>query len=88
MLYQPLHDAGVCPHWVCPGAALAGAVLFSGTQKAHVPSLIFGSDSNFNFQLWMFGLVADLMAANRKLMEELQVRLRRLDADSSKKVRF
>jgi len=31
----------------------------------------------------MFGLVADLMAANRKLMER-QLRLRRLDVDSQK----
>jgi len=62
-------------------------LFFSGTQKARTEP-DFGSDSILiGFQLWMFGL-ADLMAANRKLMEELQVQLRRLDADSSKKVRF
>ncbi len=37
------------------------------------------------FQLWMFGLVADLMAANRQLAEEVQLRIRRLEADSKTK---
>lgn len=64
-------------------------LFFSGTPKAHVPSLILVEMLILiGFQLWMFSLVADLMAANRKLMEELQLRLRRLDADSPKKVRF
>jgi hypothetical protein len=36
------------------------------------------------FQLWMFGLVADLMAANRRLMEENRLRLRRLDMGSQR----
>jgi hypothetical protein len=34
------------------------------------------------FQLWMFGLVADLMAVNRKMLEDVQLRLRRLEVDS------
>jgi len=64
-------------------------LLFSGTQRAHVPSLILAAILILiGFQLWMFGLVADLMAANRKLLEELQLRLRRMDAKSPKKVRF
>ena len=64
-------------------------LFFSGTPKAHIPSLILVQILIvICLALWMFGLVADLMAANRKLMEELQLRLRRLDADSSKKVRF
>ena len=63
-------------------------LFFSGTPKAHIPSLILVQILIvICLALWMFGLVADLMAANCKL-EELQLRLRRLDADSPKKVRF
>lgn len=93
MLYQPLRFfmfLGSIPLTSGFVLGLRWLVLFfSGTQKAHVPSLILAAILILiGFQLWMFGLVADLMAANRKLMEELQLRLRRLDADSSKKVRF
>jgi glycosyltransferase involved in cell wall biosynthesis len=93
MLYQPLRFfmmLGCVPFTFGFVLGLRWLVLFfSGTQKAHVPSLILAAILILiGFQLWMFGLVADLMAANRKLMEELQLRLRRLDADSSKKVRF
>lgn len=54
--------------------------LIIGTERTRIPSLILTAILILiGFQLWMFGLIADLMAANRKLMEEIQQRLRRQD---------
>ena len=93
MIYQPLRFfmiLGSFPFTLGVFLGLRWLVLFlGGTSRTRVPSLILAAILILiGFQLWMFGLVADLMAANRKLMEELQLRLRRMDADSSKKVRF
>ncbi len=53
---------------------------FIGTERTRIPSLILAAILILiGFQLWMFGLVADLMAANRKLLEEIQLRMRRQD---------
>lgn len=53
---------------------------FAGTERTRIPSLILASILILmGFQLWILGLVADLLAANRKLMEEIQLRLRRKD---------
>jgi glycosyltransferase involved in cell wall biosynthesis len=55
-----------------------------GTERTRIPSLILASILILiGFQLWMLGLVADLMSVNRKLMEEVQVRLRRQDVEKS-----
>ncbi|MDJ0688682.1 MAG: glycosyltransferase family 2 protein [Xenococcaceae cyanobacterium MO_188.B32] len=46
--------------------------------KPRVPSLILAAILILiGVQLWIFGLVADLMAVNRKLLEDIQLRLRR-----------
>ncbi|MEM8780229.1 MAG: glycosyltransferase family 2 protein [Cyanobacteria bacterium P01_G01_bin.49] len=51
-------------------------------EKARVPSLILAAILILiGFQLWMFGLIADLMAVNRKLLEDIQLRLRRQDLE-------
>ena len=50
---------------------------WGGTEQTHLPSLILAAILLLiGFQLWMFGLVADLMAVNRRLLEDIQVRLR------------
>jgi glycosyltransferase involved in cell wall biosynthesis len=55
---------------------------FAGTERTRIPSLILAAILMLiGFQLWVLGLVADLLAANRKLMEEIQLRLRRQDVD-------
>ncbi len=60
-------------------------LFFAGTPKSHVPSLILAAILILiGFQLWMFGLVADLMAVNRKILEDIQLRLRRIEFDSHK----
>jgi glycosyltransferase involved in cell wall biosynthesis len=51
-----------------------------GTPRAHVPSLIAAAILMLaGTQLWVVGLVADLMAVNRKLLEDIQLRVRRTE---------
>jgi glycosyltransferase involved in cell wall biosynthesis len=53
--------------------------------KPRVPSLILATMLILiGFQLWILGLVADLMAVNRKLLEDIQLRLRREEFNSNK----
>ena len=52
----------------------------TGTTRSHVPSLILATILILiGFQLWLLGLVADLMAVNRKLLEDIQLKLRRME---------
>ncbi|AFZ44425.1 glycosyl transferase family 2 [Halothece sp. PCC 7418] len=82
MLYKPLRFfllAGSVPFSL--GFLLGVRWLFfffMGTERTRVPSLILTAILILiGFQLWMFGLIADLMAANRRLMEDIQVNLRK-----------
>ncbi|MEO1401564.1 MAG: glycosyltransferase family 2 protein [Cyanobacteria bacterium J06635_1] len=57
--------------------------LFEQTGRSHVPSLILSAILILiGFQLWVIGLVADLMSVNRKLLEDVQLRLRRAEIES------
>jgi glycosyltransferase involved in cell wall biosynthesis len=61
--------------------------LENGT-RSRAPSLILAAILILiGFQLWMFGLVADLMAVNRKVLEDIQLRLRRAELNSNQKER-
>jgi len=52
---------------------------FAGTPRSHVPSLILSAILLLmGFQLWILGLIADLLAVNRKLLEDNQLHFRRL----------
>ena len=56
---------------------------FAGTPRSHVPSLILSAILILiGSQLWVVGLLADLLAVNRKLLEEAQLRLRRAEIES------
>jgi glycosyltransferase involved in cell wall biosynthesis len=66
---------------------LLGAILsarwlwlyFGGTTRAHVPSLVAAAVLLLaGFQLIIVGLMADLLSVNRKLLEDIQLRMRRL----------
>ncbi len=51
-------------------------------DKSRVPSLILAAILILvGVQLWIFGLVADLMSVNRQLLEDIQLRLRRQESD-------
>ncbi|MBW4464084.1 MAG: glycosyltransferase family 2 protein [Pegethrix bostrychoides GSE-TBD4-15B] len=53
---------------------------FVDPTRSRTPSLILAAILILiGFQLWMFGLIADLMAANRRLLEENRLRLRRIE---------
>ena len=61
----------------------------SGTPRTHVPSLILASLLILiGVQLWVFGLVADLLGVNRKMLEDIQLRMRRVEFDSEKRDHF
>lgn len=48
--------------------------------RSRAPSLILAAILILiGFQLWLFGLIADLLAANRRLLEENRLRLRRME---------
>ncbi|MEM7792831.1 MAG: glycosyltransferase family 2 protein [Cyanobacteria bacterium P01_C01_bin.118] len=59
---------------------------FEQTGRSHVPSLIFSAILILvGVQCWIFGLIADLMSANRKLLEDIQLRLRRSEIEDHMK---
>lgn len=61
-------------------------LFFSGTTRTRIPSLILAAILIIiGVQLWLFGLVADLMAVNRKMLEEIQLRMRRAEIESQQK---
>lgn len=54
--------------------------------KPRVPSLILAAMLILiGVQLWIFGLIADLMGVNRQLLEDIQLRLRRQEYKSQEK---
>ena len=53
---------------------------FMGQGNGHVQSLVLGSTSIMvGVLIFVIGLLADLIAKNRKLLEDVQYRVRRLD---------
>jgi glycosyltransferase involved in cell wall biosynthesis len=59
---------------------------FSAGGKGHVQVLILGAVLMIiGFQVALIGLVADLISGNRKLLEELLYRMRKLDAPEPEK---
>lgn len=59
--------------------------LFMGQSGGHIQSLILASTLMLlGFQTFISGLQADLISSNRKLLEDIQERVRRLDYDHDK----
>lgn len=90
MLYQPLRFFMLLGSVPLGLGTLLGIrwliYFFLGTERTRVPSLILAAILILiGFQIWVFGLIADLMAANRKLIEEVQLRLRREEIEAKKK---
>ncbi len=58
------------------------------TGRSHVPSLILAAILMLiGVQLWIFGLVADLIAVNRALLEDIQLRGRRQEYEKAAAIR-
>lgn len=90
MTYRPLQFffiLGSIPFSLGTLLGVRWLVLFlEGSMKARVPSLVLAAILILiGFQLWVFGLVADLMAVNRKILEDIQLRLRRAELDANVK---
>jgi len=87
MTYRPLRffmTLGSVPFGLGVLLGVRWLVLFwLGTPRVHLPSLILATILIvLGFQLWVLGLVADLMATNRRLLEDLQLRARRAELDA------
>ncbi len=89
-MYNPLRVfATVAIILVLPGLFLVGRFFYyyielEHVQTGHVQSLIIASVLLVvGFQVYLFGLLADLTANNRKLIEEILVRLKRLEKGES-----
>lgn len=73
----------LCCRWLL----LFWGIIGNDPAKPRVPSLILAAMLILiGVQLWIFGLIADLMGVNRKLLEDIQLRLRRdeFKSDTSK----
>jgi len=58
---------------------------FSDSGEGHIQSLILASILLvMGFQTIITAFIADLLAANRKLMEDVQFRIRNLESNNSK----
>ncbi len=87
MLYRPLRFFFISGSLPFSLGVMLGirwlTFFFMGTERTRIPSLILAAILILiGFQLWMFGLVADLMAANRQLLEDTQLRMRRQEMDN------
>ena len=73
---------GLCFRWLL----LFWGIVGNNPAKPRVPSLILAAMLILiGVQLWLFGLVADLMGVNRQLLEDIQLRLRRKELESNNK---
>jgi glycosyltransferase involved in cell wall biosynthesis len=85
MMYRPLRTFGVVALlFLIAGLAGAGRFLYyyllEPGRSGHVQSLIFAAVAIIvAFQVLLFGLVADLVAANRRILEDTLARIRRIE---------
>ncbi len=87
MLYKPLRFFTFLGTIPFTAGVLLGIrwllFFFANYEKPRVPTLILAAILILiGFQLWMFGLVADLIATNRRILEDIQRRTRRSELDS------
>lgn len=90
MTYKPLRFFTVLaliPFLVGLGLGIRFLVyFFMGDGSGHVQSLIFASMlMMMGFITYMIGLVSDLISVNRKLLEDIQYHVRKMDYDSKEK---
>ena len=86
MMYRPLTFfcvLGAAPFFVGIGLGIRFLVYFSqGLGQGHIQSLIFASTLMLlGFMTFIMGLQADIIAANRKLLEDIQYRIRRIECN-------
>ena len=83
--YKPLRFFTIAGAFPVAGGTAIGLrwlwfFLVEESTRTRLPSLILAAMLILiGVQLWIFGVVADIIAVNRKLLEEIQVRLRRIE---------
>ncbi|HEX3905530.1 MAG TPA: glycosyltransferase family 2 protein [Polyangia bacterium] len=88
-MYRPLRTFGaVALLLFLIGLGAAGRFLYfylrEPLRSGHIQSLIFGAIAIIvAFQVLLFGMVADLVAANRRILEDLLLRVRRQEAQKT-----
>ncbi len=90
MMYKPLTFftiMGLIPFIIGAGIGIRFLVYFAaGAGGGHVQSLILASTLMLlGFQTFVVGLQADMIAANRKLLEDIQYHVRKVDYDGTEK---
>lgn len=90
MMYSPLRFFCILGLFFFTGGfiiAMRFVILYSqGNGRGHIQSLILSSILLLlGFQTFFMGLQADLIASNRKLLEDIQYRVRKFDYDSNSK---
>ena len=89
MMYKPLRFFTIIGSAIFLIGLILGirflVFVFMGESGGHIQSLILASTLLLlGFQTFISGLQADLIASNRKLLEDIQERVRRLDYDHDK----
>ena len=89
MMYKPLRFFTIIGSVIFLIGLILGirflVFVFMGESGGHIQSLILASTLLLlGFQTFISGLQADLIASNRKLLEDIQERVRRLDYDHNK----
>ena len=90
MMYSPLRFFCILGSFII-AVGLIVAIRFmdlysKGLGRGHVQSLILSAILMLlGFQTFFMGFQADLIASNRKLLEDIQYRVRKMDYDSDKK---
>ena len=89
MMYKPLRFFTIIGSTIFLIGLILGirflVFVFMGESGGHIQSLILASTLLLlGFQTFISGLQADLIASNRKLVEDIQERVRRLDYDHDK----
>ena len=90
IMYKPLKFFGIIGLLLCllgTGVGIRFLVYyFMGQGGGHIQSLIFASTSILiGAQTIIIALQADIIAANRKLLEDIQYHVRKIDYDNEKK---
>ncbi len=90
MMYKPLRFFTIIGGIIFAIGLIIGirflVYFFMGQSGGHIQSLILASTLlMLGFQTFVSGLLADLIASNRKLLEDTQERVRRLDYDHESK---
>ncbi len=86
IMYKPLAfftGVGLIPLIVGIGIGVRFLIFYFGGQPGgHIQSLILGSLLiTLGAIIWVVGLLADTTAANRKIMEDIQYHVRKMDCD-------